>query len=351
MQDSKQLYFAWTEFQRRQVSMAQYCDFETIFMPVERRQTKVAKTFTYLRNGWDMLRVLRKQRPAVVWLQLPQVPLLWVALIYKWAFARQAIIIADCHNAMFRPPWSKVPLGLSMLSNCDVVLAHNPDVMESAVNLGVDRQRMMVVEDPPASFPVGAAPFALSIDLPRPWLVFPASFAADEPIAELLAAAGRTPDVAFLITGNVKNCRDPKLVAQAPDNVRFLGFLSRNDFEALIQACDAIIAFTRFDGIQLSVCGEAVGASKPMLTSDTVTLRRQYPTGTVFVNSADPDDIVEGIRRLQRDEKILCEQMSLFHAQLRDDWVRDRANPLGARIALVNTSNIDSAIPGTKDKK
>ncbi len=274
--------------------MAPHCDFDTVFMPVERRLNKIAKAYRYFRNGWDMLRILREQRPAVIWLQLPQVPLLWVALFYRRAFDRQATIIADCHNAMFRPPWSNVPFGLSLLAKCDIVLAHNPDVMEAAVKLGVERALLMVVEDPPASFASAPAPLALSIDLPRPWLVFPASFATDEPIAELIAAARLTPDVSFLITGNLKNCRNPELLAQATPNVRFMGFLSREDFEALIQHCDAVIAFTRFDGIQLSVCGEAVGAGKPMLISDTGTLRRQFPKGTVFVNSADPEDIAKG---------------------------------------------------------
>lgn len=315
--------------------MAPHCGFETVFISVLRQSGTLKKILRYLCNGWRTLHTLWREKPGVIWIQLPQVPLLWVALFYRSLFRRRAVIVADCHNAMFRPPWSKVPFGLSLLAKCDIVLAHNPDVMETAVQLGVERARLMVVEDPPASFASTPAPLALSIDLPRPWLVFPASFAADEPIAELIAAARLTPDVSFLITGNLKNCRNPELLAQATSNIRFMGFLSREDFEALIQHCDAVIAFTRFDGIQLSVCGEAVGAGKPMLISDTGTLRRQFPTGTVFVNSANPEDIVKGVRRMKAECKNLSEQMRAFHERLRDDWVRLRAKAIAARVASI----------------
>jgi hypothetical protein len=327
MSESSGLYFAWTAFQRRQVSMASYCDFQTVFMPVEKRTGRVAKALTYLRHSWTMLNMLRQQRPTVVWIQLPQIPLLWVALLYRAIFNRDAKIVADCHNAMFRPPWSKVPMGISLLSRCSFVLAHNTDVLETAVALGVPRERLTVMEDPPASFPPTAT-LGINIALPRPWFVFPASFAADEPIAELLAAAREAPEVSILITGNLKNCREPHLVANAPANVRFLGYLSRTDFEALIVNCDAVIAFTRFDGIQLSVCGEAVGCGKPMLASNTKTLRTLFPTGTCFVDSTNPLAIANGLRVVAEDRHQLAMAMVMLRATAIENWCSSRCAPL-----------------------
>jgi hypothetical protein len=334
MKNTDQLYFAWTGFQRRPVSMAPHFGFDTIFMPVERRVSKIRKIMTYLKYGWRTLTTLARTRPAVVWVQLPQVPLMWVALLYRSFFRRDAVVIADCHNAMFRPPWSKVPLGLSMLARCNIVLVHNTDVLEAAVQLGVKRARMMVVEDPPASFPL-VGPFLGAGDMPHPWLVFPASFAQDEPVAELIEAARMTPNVSVLITGNVRNCREPDLIDSAPANVRFLGFLSRDDFEALIVGCDAVIAFTRFDGIQLSVCGEAVGAGKPMLISDTATLRRLFPDGTVFVNSSDPVAIASGVSRLLSNHDELSEEVNRFGQNMSARWMLTRGRPLLQRIGLV----------------
>lgn len=329
----KQVFVAWTSFQRRQVSMAPHCGFELLFLPVERRVGKVRKALAYIGNGFKTLSVLIREKPSVVWIQLPQVPLMWIALLYRVFFRRDVAIVADCHNSMFRPPWSKVPFGLSLLSRCNVVVVHNEDVLETAVGLGVERCVLTVVEDPPASFP-GAGQFSGLTEVPHPWFVFPASFAQDEPIYELIEAARLTPEVSVLITGNTRNCREPALIKSAPQNVHFLGFLSREDFEALIVSCEGVIAFTRFDGIQLSVCGEAVGAEKPMLISDTRTLRRQYPKGTVFVDSSDHVDISNGLRDVLKRREQLCSEMTLFHSHLVDRWKIIRGEPLMERINL-----------------
>lgn len=321
------IYFAWTAFQRRQVSMARYFGFQNLFMPIERRKTRFSKLITYIRHSWSMLSILRRERPSVVWIQLPQVPLLWVALLFRRFFQHDIKIVADCHNAMFRPPWSKVPFGVSMLSQCDIVLAHNMDVMATARGLGVDHTRLFVVEDPPATFPTGTS-LSFKIELPRPWFVFPASFADDEPIAELLDAARKVPDVTVLITGDSRRCKEQNLIEDAPHNVSFLGYLSRGDFEALIVNCDGVVAFTRFEGIQLSVCGEAVGCGKPMLTSDTSTLRALFPTGTCFVDSASPLDIARGLRLLATQTEKLSAEMLDLRAKFLADWLKNRCQPL-----------------------
>ncbi|GIZ52518.1 glycosyltransferase family 4 protein [Noviherbaspirillum aridicola] len=328
-----QLYFAWIGFQRRQISMAPHCGFETVFLPVERRAGRIAKLRNYLRNSLAMMSMMLRQRPQAVWVQLPQVPLLWWALLYRALVRRDAVVVADCHNAMFRPPWSRVPLGLSLLSRCDVVLAHNADVAQSALDLGVDPERLMVVEDPPASF-LGTGSFDPGAGVPRPWFVFPASFAKDEPIAELLEAARMQPGVTVLITGNVANCKDQELIRRAPANVRFVGFLSRQDFDALMIGCDAVIAFTRFDGIQLSVCGEAVGAGKPMLISNTATLRRLFPKGTVFVDTDRAEDIAAGFTQVLERREELAAEIDKFGTEMRDHWLQTRGRPLLRRLNL-----------------
>lgn len=331
---NQQIYFAWTGFQRRQVSMAEYCGFETIFLPVERSAGKLKKILTYLCHGWRTFATLVQSRPSVVWIQVPQVPLMWVAIFYRSLFHRDVVVIADCHNSMFRPPWSRMFFGISMLSRCNMVLTHNNAVTEIAAQLGVDRSRLMVVEDPPAHFPrVGH--FREADGIPRPWFVFPASFAEDEPIAELLDAAGMAPEISVLITGNVYKSAISKLVDIAPANVRFLGYLSREDFEALVLDCDAIIAFTRFDGIQLSVCGEAVGAAKPMLISDTRILRKLFPIGTVFVDSSDPAAISDGFRTVLSRYDELAREIQDFRQILTFRWITERGRPMLEKIRVL----------------
>lgn len=327
----KQLYFAWTGFQRRQISLAPHFGFENVFMPVERRVSLLRKAFSYLKNTRLMFRRLRLSRPEVVWVQLPQVPLLWVVLFYRWFIDGKVKVIADCHNAMFRAPWNKIPFGVSLLSRCDVVLVHNDDVRRMALEAKLSDENLLVVEDPPASF--GQVELlSFDLDMPRPWFVFPASFSPDEPISELIDAARKVSNVSVLITGNFNNCKNSGLIQDAPPNVRFMGFLSVSDFDALIVHCDAVIAFTRFDGIQLSVCGEAVGAGKPMLVSETTTLKRLFPKGSVFVDSSDAHSIANGIGYLTENSTYLSQEMRGFRDEITSAWIEERGKLLLSRV-------------------
>jgi glycosyltransferase involved in cell wall biosynthesis len=323
----KQLYVAWINFQRRQVSMAPHFGFELLFLPVDRKVGLARKAAQYLRNSWQTLQALREKRAEAVWVQLPQVPLMWVALLYRALFNRRASVIADCHNKMFRAPWSRFPFGVSCLKFCDIVLVHNDDVLQQALALGVPRDKVSVVEDPPATFEERGE-CRIFKEIPRPWLVFPAGFGDDEPLKELLQAASAVPEFSFLITGNDKNCRDQKLIAHAPGNVHFLGFLSRDDFDSLITGCDAVVALTRFDGIQLSVCGEAVGAGKPMVLADTSTLRRLFPCGSIFVRPDDATAIAWGAKQVMAANAELKEFVLREREEITSKWWETRGNLL-----------------------
>lgn len=328
------VYIAWARFQRRQISMAGLCGFEPVFLPVQRPVSRVRKGFVYLRNAWLTWSLLRQRRPDVIWMQLPQVPLMWVALFYRFFARAKPVLVADCHNAMFRAPWSEVPMGVRLLSKCDIVIAHTDEMMKTANSLGVPSNRLIVIGDPPADI-VGASTTMPALAIKRPWVVFPASFSDDEPIEEVIEAARLTPDVSVLITGDYVNLDKLQLHAKAPANARFLGFLSREDFDNLIVHCDAVIAFTRLEGLQMSVCGEAVGCQKPMLISNTRTLRRMFPVGGVFVDSANPDAIAVGLHSLITNHAALSEQAATLNAQMREAWRKSHAPSLLSRIRVL----------------
>lgn len=308
---SKQIHIAWIGFQRRQVSMQQFFGFEVFFFPVERRVNKLRKAYIYAKTAWKTFFLLKEQKPDVVWVQLPQTPLLWVCLIYRLFIAKNMQIVADCHNAIFRAPWNTLPFTKSALNACNAVVVHNDSVLAQAANDGVTQEKLVVVEDPPANFD-GVESYVCS--LPRPWVVFPASFAADEPVEELIAAARLVPEVTILTTGNTRNIKNKTLLETKPSNMHFLGFLSISDFDSLIMSSDAVLALTRFDGIQLSVCGEAVGAAKPLIVSDTSLLRRLYPEASIFV-LPNAESIAWGIREALLNKNALSSEMQEFRAE------------------------------------
>lgn len=279
--------------------MAPYCGCRTVFFPVQRHAGLLAKAWAYLGNGWRTLSTLRTARADVVWVQLPQVPLLWVALMYRAMSHRGVRVVADCHNAQLRPPWSRFPLALWSLRRSDVVLVHNQAMLAQARQLGWPMDRVRVLEDVP---PIGKAQPSNGaarrlIAAGKPWVVFPGSFAADEPISEILAAARLAPELSFILTGRTETARrHGHVLDELPANVVLPGFLPVEAFDDLLREADVVLGLTKLEGIQLSVCNEALGFGRPLVTSDTSLLRAMFGAAAVLVDAASPASIAQGCR-------------------------------------------------------
>ena len=269
--------------------------------------------------------------PDVVWVQLPQVPLLWAALMYKWLKNPNAYVIADCHNCMLQTSWGtlwpKMPFGVSMINRCDLVLIHNDSMVMEAREVGVKLDLVRVLEDAPASVSINGSETEIP-DVPRPWFLFPASFQEDEPIEELLKTAALVPGASFLITGDHKGLRNTNKVSNISSNVKFLGYLPIATFNAYLLACDVVIGLTRLEGVQISVASEAVGIGKPMVLSGTEVLKKLFYKGAVFVNTSNPESIARGCLDALGKLKILAAESSALREERKEMWIKNQAQPI-----------------------
>lgn len=321
------LFIAWTAFQRRQTSMIPLGGFEVSFMPVPRHVGRLCKLRLYLVHAVATWRLLSRLRPPEVWVQLPQVPLLWVALLYR-TWARDGVkVVADCHNAMLRPPWCRFPLLSTALRATDVVLVHNQAIRDEALAKGWPPKTLRVLEDaPPVRITASCQSATQSyFQLPRPWVVIPGSFSPDEPILEVLEAARRAPEISFVLTGSLEAARhNHHPVDNLPVNVALPGFMPTKAFDALLGDADVVMGLTRFADTQLSVCNEALGFGKPLVTSNTRLLRELFGAAAVFVDTEDPDSIVAGCRRaLMEAVARSAASQQLAEERLRH-WQRDQ---------------------------
>lgn len=323
------VYLSWIRFQRRPVSMQAVFGFDIAFMPI-RWRGKAGLALSYLVNFASSLKLLWSKRPGTVWVQVPQYPALWAAMLYRLLSTRRITLVADCHNSIVWRPWNRFPLGPSLLSSCDLVLVHNTEVAVDARSLGIPAERMLVLEDAPCeSARTEAAP---ADQAPRPWMMFPASWAPDEPIGQVIEAARRMPAATFFITGNPTRANPLPSPEELPPNVRLLGFLPLAEFDAYLSHADLVLALTLEEGIQLSVCNEAVGLGLPMVCSGTRILRQIFSQGTVFVDASDPDSIVAGCREALAQREQLVAQMLDFRVARRQEWLEGQAMPVLKRL-------------------
>jgi glycosyltransferase involved in cell wall biosynthesis len=121
--------------------------------------------------------------------------------------------------------------------------------------------------------------------------------APDEPSGEVIEAARAVPDCQFLVTGD--RARAPELVASAPANVTFVGFLGPDEYRAALLGGDVVMTLTTEPSSVMRAAYEAVYAEQPLIVTD-------WPIGrTLFTYAEHVDNdavsIAEGVRRMHDD--------------------------------------------------
>ncbi len=273
----KSVYIAWAGYQRRAVSMQRYLAFDLFHLPPNEGR-KINKLLGYFRQAATTLRIVHESKPEVVWIQLPPNFIVHILLIWRLLSGSKFKIILDLHNAALRRPWISTPLFAAACRSSDLLVVHNEEILQQVPRKLLRKDTSVVVlEDPPSSFE-GNRP-----DVPiENAVLIPCSFHDDEPIDMLLAAARLVPEISFRITGRIEKAQAKGYLQDVPANVQFTGFVSENEFNRLLHSSAVVAGVTTYEGIQLSVASEAIGAGKALILSSTRILRSMFSDCAVF---------------------------------------------------------------------
>lgn len=312
---NKNQFYAWVSFQRRPVSMLPYFGYELTFLK-NSVQGKWFRPFDYIikgiRTGYNLL----KNKPEILWIQLPPTPLLSIALRYKRA-NKKSVLIVDCHNGTFWGKWKQY-LKKDELNKCDIIIAHNSVIRDIAIELGVDKNKLMVLETKPAEKKsTKTIPPKTS---ERPQVLMPCSFNIDEPVEVVFDAARQVPDVDILISGPKERGVSLFDYNKKPDNVKLIGYLSSEDYETTFKQSDIVMGLTTEHHIQLSVANEATGFEVPMVISDTKLLRELFNKGAVYVETLNPASIASGIRDALENKDVLGQEVAILKKERIVRW-------------------------------
>ena len=275
-----------------------------------------------LRKIWGQLArthaKLRARRWKLVFVQNPSIILTVFVLCWRGLFSRKCVVVMDAHNEAVVPeifPWKIVRMVAAWaVRKADFTIVTNDSLAEKVVALG---GRPLVLPD---SLPdVPAAPVRALGEAPVMRLLVIATYASDEPIAEILQAARQLVGVAeFQFTGNFRKL-DPAVVASVSANVTFLGFVSDEEYWERMRAADAVVDLTLLD--DCLVCGayEAVALGRPLVLSDKRALRDYFRQGAVYC-AEEPAAIVNAVRQLQVDYSRLSEEVAGLRPLLQTEW-------------------------------
>lgn len=266
-------------------------------------------------------RLLVTKRPRAVFVQSPPSFAGWTAAAY--AAATGAAVVVDAHSDAFeraiwtRPAW----LNRRMAASVAAVLVTDEHWAEIVRDWG---GRPILVPNVPAPLVPGTPP---ALDAARPNVVVVNTWAPDEPLLEVLAAADAMPDVAFHVTG--RSDRVAGLGRPIPDHVRFTGFLDESTYLGLVAAGDAVVCLTSRDHTMQNGAAEALTLGTPVVTSDWAILRSYFSRGTVHTDNTAPS-IEAGLRRLLADRAKYRAEILDLRAERRSGWESTKAEVIEA---------------------
>ncbi len=312
----KSVFIVWYDYSRRAVSLATELRGQVDFIYETRLKGRWLTPLRYLVQGWKTWRLLEQEQPEVVLVQAP--PIFAPLIVAVWCELRgktrrlghQIPYAIDSHTGTFYGrKWSwALPL-LRLLSRRAVVT-----LVASEAALGILQEwkvrGIFLVDGLPtlssATGTVGSEGEARVAVI--------SSFADDEPVAEVFAAARLLPHVTFYLSGNPKRMA-AKLLTQKPDNVILTGFLPDDVYAGMLQNVDGLVVLTKEQHVLNCGAYEAIAMEKPAIISDWPGLRRCFTRGFIYVTNT-PEAIAAGIEKMLRDQTMLKNEIIAMRSEL-----------------------------------
>lgn len=302
---------AWAPYSRRSEMFARELDGPLHCIHYLKFRSPAHAPVKYPLQAVRTLQVLFRERPEAVHVQNP--PFVCGLVVSLYCFLTGASFVVEYHSAAFASRWRwALPFQkvLARRAAVNIVTSHHwAEIVESWGG------RTLVMYDAFLDLPEGR-PFVVE---EGPSVAFLSTFAPDEPLETVLAAARALPDVNFYITGDTAKA-PANVVEDAPSNVALTGFLDpAGEYLGLLRAADvAVVLTTRDHTLQLAGC-ESISVGTPIVTSDWPYLQELFGDAAVYVQH-DPTSIAEGISQVLARRDDFVEAANRVRNSRRELW-------------------------------
>ena len=288
----KIVFLAWEKYHARTERLAHALGAQAHYQHRLGRVKGARLLAKYALQALDTVKVLLRERPEAVLVQVP--PVFPALLAVGYAGLRPGTrVILDAHSGAFlsrKWRWS-LPLLRWCTRRARLTLVHMPSLLPVVQAWGARTMELGYVFEPEpparAAYPLG----------PGHHIAVPCSFNADEPVSLIFQAAANTPDTHFHLTGDARRL-PAALLARKPANVHLTGYLTVPAYQGLLRQADAVLALTTQDQTFQTGGAEAAWLGRPLIISDWPELRRVFAHGAVFVPHT-PEGLADGVRRAQ----------------------------------------------------
>lgn len=296
---SKEIWMSWQVSQRSR-NLA-----EDLGVPIFEKVIENNPVSRHLFSSIWTTYTLLKVRPEKIYLQYSFL-LLLVLAGYKVLAPYTVRIICDCHTKALRRSvngaigkvfwWLKrksfQSVDMSIVSNIEMV----PDISKLTMRYCVLPDKIPVIKSKTSS------------NIKGTYCVFVCSYAVDEPLDDVILAAGRLDgSIRIYCTGKIPS-ELAHLKTNPYGNITFTDYLNQDEYNALVVNADCILALTSEDGCLQCAGYEALSAEVPMVLSDTTALRAYFENAAVYVTH-DAHDLEKGIRQAVTNSTELIGEM------------------------------------------
>lgn len=318
------LALTWEQHRRTR----ELCDW--LGLPLHEVTFSASRLKRYAKLGTSTLRLLAQQRPKVLYVQNPSLVLALLVLGARPFLGRYKVIM-DAHNEAVSPfthaYWPVTSLTRYALRAADVTIVTNAALADQVRQLGGTPH---VLPDRLPTPPFAAtAPQALAGPL-RVMVV--ATYAADEPIKEIIEAARMLGDDYHLsITG-----RETKLPAEQraslPANVKQTGFLPEEAYWELMRDSHIVLDLTLKPNCLVCGAYESLALMRPMVLTGNPATVDLFSNVALFPGEHDANSIAECLRRSRTQLAELNESVMSERPRFEQRWLQ-HANRLRDKIA------------------
>jgi glycosyltransferase involved in cell wall biosynthesis len=313
--DLEGLFIVWGAFQgsRRSEQIAKIFNFDIEYVYFTTRQGLLYAPFKYAYQAIAMLMLLARRRPDIVFIQNP--PTFAPLFVYLYSLMFGAQFIIDTHTgALIYPQWQwTLPLQRFLSRRALTTILTNDYLARQVKGWGANA---FVLEDPPMVIEISKS---MSLEGDTFKVVMISVAYPDEPVAEVVKVARNLPDIDFYITGDFSISNHfQNVVANAPTNVHFIGFL-KEDYFALLEAVDVVVCLTTDDHTFQSGANEALWLGKPLITSNWPVLREYFNQGTIHVENT-VEAIQQGLLEMQKNLLDFQAGMLALQEERRHQW-------------------------------
>lgn len=260
----------------------------------------------YFRQWRETVRIVKQASPTAIFVMQPPVLALWAT---QTAAPKNALIVGDLHTGVFTDrkwAWAATGILRSLRRRGGAVIVTNESLARRCRSAGTTTH----VLDDAVPRRVGSQPRHFSAESlsglrADKYVLVPLAYAADEPLEEILAAAGSDTNLTWVFTG-----RAPDAVrAKAPKNVRFSGFVSKEDYNWLAANAGVIVACTVEEDTMQRAGYEAVSWERPLVTSRTEVLVDYFGDAAEFAAPISVE-LAAAVRRAFESRASLIESIS-----------------------------------------